>query len=185
MSFPNILLSLIPNIEELTQHIKEHLRKHPPISITTQREREGEREREREREMEEWSYLWAPMFLGILGWLLILHYVQQNMKRRKSPEPPGRLPFLGHLHHFLLSRQHLHRWLHDFSTRYGPILSLQMGSVPVLLVSSPNITLLVLQTHDLSFASRPNSSASVAARFTYNSSSLANTPYGPYWCKVM
>ena len=155
--------------------------------------------------MEDWWSLWALLFLGILGWVLILQYVHQTsllssiwkMKRRTSleilhippppplPSPPGRLPFLGHLHHFLLSGQHLHQWLHDLSTQYGPILSIQMGCVPVLLVSSHDMACLVLHTHDLTFASRSHSSTSAAARFSYNCSSLAHTPYGPYWRKVI
>ena len=151
--------------------------------------------------MEELSYLWAPLFLGILGWVLILQYVHQTsllssiwkMKRRTSPEllhipplpsPPGRLPLLGHLHHLLLSGKPLHLWLHHLSTQYGPILSFQLGSIPFLLVSSPDMARLVLHTHDLTFASRSHSSTSAAARFSYNCSSLAHTPYGPYWRKV-
>ena len=149
--------------------------------------------------MEDWWSLWALLFLGILGWVLILQYVHQTsllssiwkMKRRTSPEllhipplpsPPGRLPLLGHLHHLLLSGKPLHLWLHHLSTQYGPILSFQLGSIPFLLVSSPDMARLVLHTHDLTFASRPYSSTS--ARFTYNCSSLAHTPYGPYWRKV-
>ena len=100
------------------------------------------------------------------------------------PSPPGSLPFLGHLHQLFMSRQLPHRWYHDMSTRYGPILSYQMGSVPTLVVSSPDIAGLVLHTHDLVFASRPLS-YSAAARFTYNSSGLARTPYGPLWRKVI
>ena len=147
--------------------------------------------------MEEWS-IWALVLLGILGWVLLWQYVQQNMKRKMKrrmrkhellhipspPSPPGSLPFLGHLHQLLMSPQLPHRWYHDMSTRYGPILSYQMGSVPTLVVSSPDIARLILHTHDLVFASRSLSS-SAAVRFTYNCSGLAHTPYGPLWRKVM
>ena len=144
--------------------------------------------------MEEWS-IWTLVLLGILGWVLIWHYVHQNMekkmKRRSGlfhntlpPSPPGTLPFLGHLHKLLLSRQTPHRWFDDMSTRYGPILSLQIGCVPTLVVSSPEMAAQVLHTHDLVFASRSPSSLA-AARFTYNCSGLARTPYGPLWRKVM
>ena len=146
--------------------------------------------------MEEWS-IWTLVLLGILGWVLIWQFVHQNMERKKRkkrssgllhiptpPSPPGSLPFLGHLHKLLLSRQTPHRWFDDMSTRYGPILSLQIGCVPTLVVSSPEMAAQVLHTHDLVFASRSPSS-SAASRFTYNCSGLARTPYGPLWRKVM
>jgi hypothetical protein len=59
-----------------------------------------------------------------------------------------------------------------------------MGRVPMIVVSSPDLARLVLDTHDLQFASRSTYSSSVA-RFTYNFSSLGHTPYGPYWRKVI
>jgi hypothetical protein len=69
------------------------------------------------------------------------------------------------------------------SKRYGPIMFLQMGSVPTLVVSSPDMARAVLNTHDLVFASR--STGNFAARlFSYNHADLALAPYGAYWRKV-
>ena len=42
-----------------------------------------------------------------------------------------------------------HRSLKDLSDAYGPILSLRFGSVPAVVVSSPDIAEHFLKTHDL------------------------------------
>jgi cytochrome P450 family 1 subfamily A polypeptide 1/ferulate-5-hydroxylase len=88
------------------------------------------------------------------------------------------------MHQLLLSKQPLHRWLHALSQRHGPILHLQLGSIPTLVVSSPDAARLVLHTHDLVFASRSTRS-SATRLFSYNYSGLSHTPYGPSWRKVI
>jgi hypothetical protein len=52
-----------------------------------------------------------------------------------------------------------HRALKDFADKYGPIMLLQLGSVPTLVVSAPEMAKHFLQTHDLVFASRPSTAA--------------------------
>jgi hypothetical protein len=138
----------------------------------------------------EWP-MWAIMLLAGLGSLAILQYIlivlegrKQAQRGQRPPSPPQRLPVLGHLHQFLASKQLLHKWLHNMSKRYGPIMSLQMGSVPMLVVSSPDMARVVLNTHDLVFTSRTTSN-SAARIFSYNHAGLAHTPYGMYWRKVL
>jgi hypothetical protein len=138
----------------------------------------------------EWM-MWAIVVLAGLGSMAILQCILvvfegcklQAQPKRRLPSPPQRLPVLGHLHHFLVSKQLLHKWLHNMSKRYGPIMSLQMGSVSTLVVSSPDMARAVLNTNDLVFASRSTSN-SAARLFSYNHAGLAHTPYGTYWRKV-
>lgn len=93
------------------------------------------------------------------------------------PSPKPRLPFVGHLH--LLDKPLLHNSLIDLSKRYGPLYSLYFGSMPTVVVSTPELFKLFLQTHEASsFNTRFQTSA--IRRLTYDNS-VAMAPFGPYW----
>lgn len=72
-----------------------------------------------------------------------------------------------------------HRSIHALSKRYGPLMQLRFGSVPVVVGSSPEMARLFLKTHDAMFADRPRTAA---GRYTtYNSSDILWSPYGAHW----
>ncbi|KAL8501669.1 hypothetical protein ACS0TY_020974 [Phlomoides rotata] len=98
-------------------------------------------------------------------------------KRRYSFSPPGpfALPIIGHLH---LLGPRLHHTFHEMGQRYGPILQVRLGSIPCVVVSSPELAKEFLKTHELIFSSRKHSTAIDIV--TYDSS-FAFSPYGPYW----
>lgn len=75
-----------------------------------------------------------------------------------------------------------HRNLQNLAKKYGPIMSLRLGSVPTIIVSSPQAAELFLKTHDTVFASRPKAESS--KHLSYGSKGMAFTPYGPYWRSV-
>ncbi|KAF2298773.1 hypothetical protein GH714_027277 [Hevea brasiliensis] len=82
-------------------------------------------------------------------------------QRKNDPQlPPGppALPIIGNLH--MLGKLP-HRSLHQLAKKYGPIMSMRLGSVPAIVVSSPQAAELFLKTHDLLFASRPMLQASL------------------------
>ncbi|EOA25564.1 hypothetical protein CARUB_v10018908mg [Capsella rubella] len=91
------------------------------------------------------------------------------------PSPPG-LPLIGNLHQL---GRHTHRSLCSLSHRYGPLMLLHLGSVPVLIVSSAEMAKEVLKTHDVAFANRPRSKLS--EKLLYNNRDVASAPYGEYW----
>lgn len=99
---------------------------------------------------------------------------------RHLPNPPcpkPRLPFIGHLH--LLDNPLLHHSLIRLGERYGPLYSLYFGSMPTVVVSTPDLFKLFLQTHEAtSFNTRFQTSA--IRRLTYDNS-VAMVPFGPYW----
>ena len=72
-----------------------------------------------------------------------------------------------------------HRTLQSLARRYGPIMSLQLGKVPAVIVSSPEAAKQFLKTHDLTFASRPKSQFSDL--IFYGTGGMVTTEYGPYW----
>ncbi|KAM7518389.1 hypothetical protein LguiB_017351 [Lonicera macranthoides] len=92
------------------------------------------------------------------------------------PTPLLSFPLIGHLH---LLKKPLHRQLAKISAQYGPILSLQLGSRRVLLVSSPLIAEECLTRNDAVFANRPRLLAGKYLGYEYTT--LAWSPYGEHW----
>ncbi|XP_027117188.2 norfluorocurarine oxidase isoform X2 [Coffea arabica] len=84
--------------------------------------------------------------------IVALELCQEHMK--KLPPSPPKLPIIGNLHQL---GQFPHRSLQSLSRKYGPLMLLELGSKPMLVVSSSNAACQILKTHDLSFASRPKS----------------------------
>ncbi|KAJ1403588.1 Cytochrome P450 [Sesbania bispinosa] len=117
--------------------------------------------------------------------LLILFFIlftalflqpKQHQDGRKLPPGPKALPIIGNLH--MLGKLP-HRSLQALATNYGPIMSLKLGQVPTIVVSSPEIAELFLKTHDIVFASRPITQAT--KYLGYGSKGLVFSEYGSYW----
>ncbi|XP_062029082.1 cytochrome P450 CYP736A12-like isoform X1 [Rosa rugosa] len=100
-------------------------------------------------------------------------------KQKKLPPGPLALPVIGHLH---MLGNLPHRSLQHLAEKYGSIMSIRLGNVPTILVSSPKAAELFLKTHDANFASRPRVQAS--EHLAYGTMGLAFTEYGPYWRHV-
>ncbi|KAJ9128875.1 hypothetical protein P3X46_034387 [Hevea brasiliensis] len=103
-------------------------------------------------------------------------------QRKNDPQlPPGppALPIIGNLH--MLGKLP-HRSLHQLAKKYGPIMSMRLGSVPAIVVSSPQAAELFLKTHDLLFASRPMLQA--FPYVSYGNKGVVFSEYGPYWRSV-
>jgi hypothetical protein len=75
-----------------------------------------------------------------------------------------------------------HRTLQSLSKKYGPIMSLQLGQVPTIVISSSKDAESFIKTHDINFASRPKIQGTEL--ITYGSKGLAFSKYGPYWRSV-
>nr|QWK52217.1 cytochrome P450 71A49 [Isatis tinctoria] len=71
----------------------------------------------------------------------------------KLPPSPWRLPLIGNLHQLSL---HPHRCLHSLSLRYGPLMLLHFGCVPMLIVSSADVAHDVMKTRYKIFQSLEN-----------------------------
>ncbi|CAJ1951871.1 unnamed protein product [Sphenostylis stenocarpa] len=120
--------------------------------------------------------------LILLAPLVSLIYILHTSvsRRRQPPCPPGppRLPIIGNLHIVGGAEQLPHRSLQSLAQRYGPIMSLQLGNVSTVVVSSPEAAELFLETHDVVFANRPKFET---AHYTYGAESVAFAEYGAYW----
>ncbi|KAJ4978509.1 hypothetical protein NE237_009289 [Protea cynaroides] len=119
-------------------------------------------------------FIFAPIFL-----LFLLKYLlKENPARRKLNLPPGpsKFPIIGNLHQ-VGNMPHLS--LSHLSKKFGPIIHLQLGEIPTVVVSSARTAKAVLKTHDLALASRPQIFS--AKYLFYNCTDIAFCPYGAYW----
>ncbi|XP_065859393.1 cytochrome P450 726A27-like [Euphorbia lathyris] len=93
------------------------------------------------------------------------------------PPGPWRLPLIGNIHQ--LATNHPHRRLTELSKTYGPIMHIQIGQVPALIISSSESAKQVLKTQESDFLERPNFFA--ADIMLYNRSGVTFAAYGDYW----
>ncbi|KAJ3696974.1 hypothetical protein LUZ61_000679 [Rhynchospora tenuis] len=111
--------------------------------------------------------------------LLLLLPIFLLAKLRKSQRNhvfpcPRKLPIIGNLHQL---GAHPHHSLHKLSLKHGPLMLLQLGSVPTLVISTADALREVLKTND--FSNRPSLYA--AKRYSYGFLSISFSPYGEYW----
>ncbi|PKA53432.1 Cytochrome P450 71A9 [Apostasia shenzhenica] len=110
--------------------------------------------------------------------LLLRKRRRQNISQKKRlPPQPWRLPIVGNLHQLDPNRPH--RSLLKLSQRHGPIMLLQLGSVPTLVVSSGEVVREIFRHNDLIFSGRPPMRAAV--KLFYNLCDVAFSPYGEFW----
>jgi cytochrome P450 len=120
---------------------------------------------------------WA---LTVMAWLAALAFLSKifTFKRHQPKFPPGPKPWpiVGNLN---LIGALPHQSLHKLSQKYGPIMHLKLGSVSVVVASSPEMAKQFLKTHDHVFASRPQPAA--GKHISYDYSDILWAPYGPYF----
>ncbi|KAM7514083.1 hypothetical protein LguiA_003666 [Lonicera macranthoides] len=118
-----------------------------------------------------------PLLLALpLFFLFLISRVRKNGAKPPPPGPRG-LPFIGNLHQ--LDNSFLQRQLWKLSEKYGPLMSLRLGSLPTVIVSSAKMAKEIMKTHDLVFCSRP--ALLGQQKLSYNGVDVALSPYNDYW----
>ncbi|KAL2892867.1 Cytochrome P450 83B1 [Bienertia sinuspersici] len=92
-------------------------------------------------------------FIAALSLAFFLLPNQTNNEPLHLPPGPKGLPLIGNLHQFDFSKPHI--YLSNLAKIYGPILSMQFGSVPAVVVQSAKLAKEVLKTQDQHFCKRP------------------------------
>ncbi|XP_030535104.1 cytochrome P450 71AU50-like [Rhodamnia argentea] len=126
------------------------------------------------------AWIWITLVFALVVHLFMraLLWKKKSTKKKLPPGPRG-FPILGNLH---LLGQNPHHDLHKLAQKYGPIMSLRLGFVPTIVISSPEAAELFLKTHDLVFASRPPQEA--MKHMSYEQRNMSFAPYGPYWRNI-
>ncbi|KAG5514978.1 hypothetical protein RHGRI_036126 [Rhododendron griersonianum] len=121
-------------------------------------------------------WLLTAIFLILPILYTLFSLLKPKKNSAKQPPSPRKLPIIGNLHQ-LGEIPHYSLW--KLSHKYGPIMLLQLGRVPTLVVSTPELAKEVLRTHDLDCCTRPLSRGQ--RKLSYNFLDLAFSPYGEYW----
>ncbi|XP_019054400.1 PREDICTED: cytochrome P450 71A1-like [Nelumbo nucifera] len=95
---------------------------------------------------------------------------------RSSCQSPTRIPIIRNFHPLGTLP---HRSLKALSQKYGPLMLLHLGSVPLLVVSTIEMSMEITKTQDNNFATRPSTTA--AKKLLYGCNDLGFAPYGKYW----
>ncbi|KAK7251599.1 hypothetical protein RIF29_34937 [Crotalaria pallida] len=106
----------------------------------------------------------------------LLLFLRPKKDDQKHPPGPPALPVIGNLH---MLGNLPHRTLESLSKTYGPVMSLKLGQVLTIIVSSSEAAESFLKTHDVVFSGRPKLEAS--KYMSYGSKGLVFSEYGPYW----
>ncbi|KAG0587985.1 hypothetical protein KC19_2G206800 [Ceratodon purpureus] len=112
----------------------------------------------------------------ILVPLVLLMKLQQSRLPKLPPGPPG-WPILGHLP--MLGNMP-HQVMMELSHKYGEIYSLKLGSRPCVVVSTPKMARVFLETHDKNWASR-STDLMHSYYLSYDHKGIGFSPYGPNW----
>ncbi|ESR65796.1 hypothetical protein KPL70_027017 [Citrus sinensis] len=123
------------------------------------------------------SSILLAILLSALAVLKLEKRSQTNNRISNPPPGPWKLPVIGNL--YQLAGSLPHHGLRDLSKKYGPLMLLQLGEVPTIIVSSPEVAKEVMKTHDVVFASRPHFPA--AQILSYNYRDIIFSSYGDSW----
>ncbi|MCO5611841.1 hypothetical protein L7F22_066100 [Adiantum nelumboides] len=107
--------------------------------------------------------------------------LSRRLSARGSRLPPGPPAWrvIGNFH--LLGAMPLQSLTH-LARRYGPLMSMRLGSILYIVALTPEMGRYFLQTYDHCFVSRLRTAA--ATQILFNSTDLAFAPYGPYWTLI-
>ncbi|RHN60887.1 putative cytochrome P450 [Medicago truncatula] len=125
------------------------------------------------------SFLLAMIVLLLLFLLPLFSVFKRNKKSQPHlplPPSPPTIPIIGHLH---LLKPLIHHAFRDLSERYGPLISLRLGSARFIVVNTPSLAKEFLKTHELVYSHRKMNIA--INMVVYDDATFAFAPYGSYW----
>ncbi|KMT00140.1 hypothetical protein BVRB_1g019610 [Beta vulgaris subsp. vulgaris] len=115
------------------------------------------------------SLIFVPIIFTTLFFL-------QTLSKSKLPPGPKPWPIIGSLHKL---GDRPHRAVAELSKIYGPIMSLKLGTITTIVISSPEIVKELFLKHDLAVSSRtvPNAARAV----DHDKFSMVWLPVCPKW----
>ncbi|EHA8592286.1 cytochrome P450 89A2 [Cocos nucifera] len=132
-----------------------------------------------EQEMDIWLLI-LPSLSFATALALLLQATNHGTKKRRLPPGPLSVPILGNLFWLWRSLQELESILRELHSRYGPIVTLHVGSHPAIFISDRTLAHRALIEHGAIFSDRL--APRPAARFFGNPQRLiSSAAYGPLW----
>ncbi|XP_074580744.1 cytochrome P450 89A2-like [Curcuma longa] len=100
--------------------------------------------------------MWFLVFLSLASsTLLFLCLLRRHRSRKSLPPGPPYIPFFGNLIWLRHSLVDLVAVLRDLNASYGPVVTLRIGSEPVVFISDADIAHAALIEHSSALADRP------------------------------
>jgi cytochrome P450 len=96
----------------------------------------------------------------------------------RLPPGPWTLPVIGSIHH-LIGRGLPHHALRELSRQYGSLMFLQLGELPIIVVSSREAAREIMKTQDLKFSNRPVNH--ILKLMNYDDKEIVFGKYGELW----
>ncbi|KAI3444658.1 hypothetical protein Pfo_001323 [Paulownia fortunei] len=127
------------------------------------------------------DFLTFLLVLFSIMWIFAIILKSNSGAWNSSKLPPGpyQFPIIGNI---LVLGSKPHQSLAKLSRKYGPVMSLKLGSITTIVVSSPETAKTVLQKHDLAFSSR---TVPGAAKYpNHNEHSMVWLPVDNLWRKL-
>ncbi|KAL5988190.1 hypothetical protein ACLOJK_035953 [Asimina triloba] len=124
-------------------------------------------------------FLWICLTGACIHLFLFLQLQRRRSGLKNLPPGPSPLPIIGNLHEL---GQKPHHSLARLANTYGPIMSLRLGRVYTVVVSSAEMAKQVLQTNDQALSGRTVADAVRAQR--YCDSTMAWQPTDSNWRKL-
>ncbi|MED6137242.1 hypothetical protein PIB30_063230 [Stylosanthes scabra] len=121
------------------------------------------------------STLYLSIVVGIISILLVLNLTRRSKSINLPPSPP-KLPFIGNLHQVGTLP---HSSFKELSNKHGPLMFLQLGQIPTVVISSADVAKEIIRNHDIVFSNRPQTTA--ANIFLYGCKDIGFAPYGEEW----
>ncbi|CAL5088132.1 unnamed protein product [Urochloa decumbens] len=129
-------------------------------------------------ELSTWAALFLATVLGLALFLIVFPFPGHRRRRSRPynlPPGPKPWPIIGNMN---LMGKLPHRSIHELSKRYGPLMQLRFGSLPVVIAASAETAKSILKTHDAAFSDRPRFAV---GRYTaYDCSDILWSQYGAY-----
>ncbi|CAD5324189.1 unnamed protein product [Arabidopsis thaliana] len=114
--------------------------------------------------------------LFLIIFLLLTAFKRAKRRQhRPIPSPPG-FPIIGNLHQL---GELPHQSLWKLSKKYGPVMLLNLGKVPTVILSSSETAKQALRDYDLHCCSRP--SLAGGRELSCNNRDISFSPYNDYW----
>ncbi|WOG86187.1 hypothetical protein DCAR_0205388 [Daucus carota subsp. sativus] len=115
-----------------------------------------------------------------LALYLSLNHIKKKDDLPSPPGPPG-LPLIGNMHQLYKAPSN-HELFWKLSKKYGSLVTLHLGSVPALVVSSSKMAKQVLKTQDAIYSSKPAMTGQ--QKMSYNGLEVGFSPYSEHWRDV-
>ncbi|KAJ6710031.1 CYTOCHROME P450 SUPERFAMILY PROTEIN [Salix koriyanagi] len=111
---------------------------------------------------------------------LLIASIQLRRKSTRTVLPPGprQLPIIGNI---LALGDKPHRTLAHLSRTYGPLMTLKLGTITTIVVSSPDIAKEALQKHDQAFSSRTVPDALHVQHYNFHKNTMIWLPASTHW----